>query len=124
MNSEFKQFLDILRRLGIEHTVNYGPTKKDWQRAIVRAGYDVTALGCSVIEVGSQQFLFCNGQLQWDDEENGHGPFGLFMLSRDKRTRRTTNRRHYNLNHGSLRPGTGLKAAQSQYPISFGLASF
>ena len=35
MNSEFKQFLDILRRLGIEHTVNYGPTKKDWQRAIL-----------------------------------------------------------------------------------------
>ena len=123
MDSEFKQFLDTLRRLGIEHSINHGPTKKDWQRTIINAGYDVTALACTVIEVGFQEFLFCNGQLQWDDKDRGYGPSGLLMLSRDKKTRRVLNRRLYNPNNGSLRPGIGLRAAQSQYPIQFGLAS-
>ena len=121
MDSEFKQFLDTLRRLGIEHLVNHGLTKKDWQRTITRAGYNVTALACTVIEVGSQQFLFCNGQLEWDSQERGYGPRGLFMLCRDKKSRRTLNRRHFNPD-GPSRPGTGLKAAQAQYPSSFGLA--
>lgn len=126
MDSEFKKFLDTLRRLGIEHMINWGPTKKDWQRTIIRAGYNVTALGCTIVEVGSQQFLFCNGQLQWDgkfnDEVVGRGPSGLFMLCRDKRTRRILHRRHYDPRDASLRPGTGLKAVQAQYPIQFGLA--
>ena len=124
MDSEFKQFLDTLRNLGIEHSLNHGPTKKDWQRTITKAGYHITALACTVVEVGSQQFLFCNGQLQWDDRDQGFGPRGLFMLCRNKKSRRVLQRQHYNPNDGSLRPGTGLNAAQSQYPIGFGLASY
>lgn len=124
MDSEFKQFLDTLRRLGIEHTINYGPTKKDWQRAIIHAGYNVTTIACTVVEVGSQQLLFCNGQLQWDSQDQGYGPRGLFMLSRDKRTKRVLQRRHYNPNDGSARSrNTNLNAARAQYPIQFGLAS-
>ena len=122
MDSEFKQFLDTLRRLGIKHTINHGPTKEDWQHIITRAGYNVTAFACTVIEVGHQQFLFCNSHLQWDNKDQGYGPSGLFMLCRDKRSKRIIHRQRYNPFDGSLESDTGLKAAQAQYPIQFGLA--
>jgi hypothetical protein len=122
MDSEFKQFLDTLRRLGISYTINHRPTKEDWQHIISRAGYNVTAFACTVIEIGYQQFLFCNSQLQWDNKDRGYGPAGLFMLCRNKKTKRIINRQRYNPFDGSLQSGTGLKAARAQYPVQFGLA--
>lgn len=90
--SEFYQFTDMLRSQGIDYSINWGPTKKEWQRVINRAGYNVTALACTVVEVGDNQHLFCNGKVIWDKDEKGYGPEGLYMLTRNKRTRRVINR--------------------------------
>ncbi len=124
MDSEFKQFLDILKRLGIKFTINWGPTKESWQKAILEAGYNVTALACTVVEVGDIEFLFCNSKLCWLSGDEGYGPEGLFMMSRDKKTEKVQNRILYevydNPNIGTTRP-EGFKAAMLKYPSQWGM---
>ena len=113
--SEFKQFLGALRRLGINHQLNWGPTKESWQDIILRSGFALTALACMVIEVGDQEFLFSNGQPHWDERENGYGPAGVFLLSRNKTTGEVTRRRYFNPRDGVRGEGTGLRAMQRLY---------
>ena len=115
-DSEFKVFLDTLKRLGIQHMINWGPTKEEWQDIITNAGYCITALACTAIHVGSQIFLFSTGQLEWDEREVGHGPSGLFMLSRDTDTGVVTPRVFYACSGRHDDSLTGLAAIKEEYP--------
>lgn len=112
-DSEFKQLLDTLKRLGIKFSLNYDPTKKDWQRIILNAGFNITALSCTVVEVGDTEYLFSDGQLVWDSRGKGYGPSGLFMFSRNKKTRRVTQRVYKTDNSQVL--AIGLDAVKRTY---------
>ena len=107
MDSEFKQFLDTLKQLGIEFSINWQPTKQVWQKIIEAAGYNVTALACTVVEIGNTQFLFSNGPLLWENEQ-GRGLNGLFMLTKNKTSNEVRNR-----TLGALK---GRHAAIAKYP--------
>ena len=100
-DSEFKQCIDTLKILGIPHIIEWHAEKKDWQRAISLAGYNITALACTIVQVGSEELLFSNGQVEWDENEKGYGPSGLFMLSRNRRTKTIKNRIFFELSKNS-----------------------
>ena len=114
MDSEFKQFLDTLKRLGIKFSINWRPARQVWQQIIKTARYDVTALSCVVVEVGNTEYLFSNGPLCWT-ELCGYGPSGLFMLSRDKISNKIENRTLFSDN-GHRMPVEGWQAAVAKYP--------
>lgn len=84
--SDFGRLLDTFKALGIDFNINWGPTKAEWQKIILDAGYNLTALACTVVVVGNTEFLFSNGQAIWDKEGNGFGPSGVYLLRRDKAT--------------------------------------
>jgi hypothetical protein len=115
VDTEFGIFLLIHRNLGIPAFINWRPTKKEWQRAISRAGYNITALACSVIRVGQVEYLFADGQVVWGDDEKGYGPRGLFMLSRNIVTRKVTNRTLLG-DDGVPTTTKGIAAIKAQYP--------
>lgn len=115
-DSEFKAFLDTLKRLGIQHMIHWGPTKEEWQGIITDAGYCITALACTTVHVGPQAFLFSNGPLEWDEREIGYGPSGLFMLSRNTETGVVTPRIFYAVDGHQDDTLTGLAAIKEEYP--------
>lgn len=114
-DSEFKRFIDTLRTLGIKFSINHGPTKKKWQRVISEAGFNLTALACTIVEVGEVDYLFSNGQPHWTDDDKGHGPAGVLLLSRNTRSKEIQNRVCYDPRTGDLLSETGLLALQRQY---------
>ncbi len=117
MDSEFGQFLDTLKRLGIKFSIDWQPTKEAWQQIIKTAGYKITTLGCAVVEVGNTEYLFSHGLLCWA-EGGGYGPSGLFMLSRNKTSNEVQNRILYN-DDGSQAPLEGWRAAVAKYPDQY-----
>lgn len=114
MDSEFRQFLDTLKRLGIKFSINWRPTREIWQKIIKTAGYNVTALGCTIVKVGDTEYLFCNGPICWTGGI-GYGPSGLFMLSRGKTTKEVQKRALF-ISDGDWAPLEGWRAAVARYP--------
>jgi len=112
---EFRHFIETLRGLGIEYSMNWGPTKEVWQEHLTQAGFHLTALACSVVVVGKEEFLFANGQAQWTDDDRGYGPTGAFLLTRNARTGKVTPRR-YRLGVGGEIAGSGFEALKLSYP--------
>jgi hypothetical protein len=53
MDSEFKQFLDTLKILGIKFSINWSPDRIVWQSIIKEAGYEITATACTAVELGA-----------------------------------------------------------------------
>ena len=117
MDSEFGQFLDTLKRLGIKFSINWQPAKQAWQQIIKTAGYNIAALACAVVEVGNTEYLFSNGPLCWA-KGGGYGPSGLFMLSRDKTSNEVLNRTLHN-DGGDQAPLEGWRAAVANYPDQY-----
>ena len=113
MDSEFKQFIDTLKRLGIVFSLRYNLTltRDEWQKIIVEAGYNITALACTVVEVGDMEALFSNKPILWRDEKSC-GPDGLFVLSRNKRTNEVQNRVYYDKGERC----EGVAAVMATYP--------
>lgn len=118
MITEFQLCIDTLRRLGIVFSINWSPTKADWQKIICEAGYVITALACTVIEVDDTELLFSKGKLDCSGEKE-FGPSALFMLSRNKASGKIQKRVRYNMGNGKLLPGRGLRAAKRAYPGEF-----
>jgi hypothetical protein len=116
VSSEFKQFLDTLKRLGIAHEMNWLPSKEEWQQIILDAGYNITALACTVISVGDMDFLFCNSSVIWTDDEQPIGPSGLLLLSR-KKSGEIIPRVRYNARDGRQVPSQNLDAIKDQYHL-------
>ncbi len=114
-DSEFRRFIVTLRILGIKYSFNWGPTIEKWQDILTRAGYNITALACNVIEVGDIELLFSSGKAHWTDDGSGHGPRGVFLLSRNKTTGEIQNRVNYKFADGELLPETGLSALRQTY---------
>jgi len=112
--SEFQQFLETLRLLGITFTINWHPTKDEWQQHVLDAGYNITVLSCTVVEIDSSAFLFANGQADWRNE-TGFGPSGVFLLRRDAKTGVVTNRKAINFGTGESSGITGLAALRLTY---------
>jgi hypothetical protein len=73
MHSEFRQFMDLLKLLGIRYKMNWRLDKEFWQPIILLAGHNFTALACLIVEVNDLEFLFLNQG-------------GIFILSRNKIT--------------------------------------
>ncbi len=121
MDSEFKQFIDMFKRLGIKFSINWQPTKQVWQQIIKTAGYSITALACTVVEVGNTKYLFSNGLLCWA-KSGGYGPSGLFMLSKDKTSNEVRNRTFFNDGGDWTSAWTSLEgwgAAVAKYPDQY-----
>jgi hypothetical protein len=116
MKTEYREFIETLRRLGIEFSFNYGPTKKNWQNIITRQGFNLTALACHVIIVGDSEHLFSTGQACWTNNDKGYGPEGVHILSRSKKTRKVTPRRYHDHVTGVATGIRGLEALKAQYP--------
>lgn len=114
-DSEFKSFLDTLKDLGISFCINWGATKEEWQSIIDQSGYCITALACVVVLIGKEEFLFASGPVDWDDHENGYGPRGLFMLSRNQETGKITNRVFFDSSGNPDKSWMGLAAVKKQY---------
>lgn len=114
MGSEFKEFLETNKHLGIPFSINWGPTKEKWQQVILSMGYNITALACTVITVVDIEYLFCNGSVGWTDKEVAIGPAGLFLFARKSsgevipRTLHESNKLDENTQN--------LKAIMKQYP--------
>ncbi len=124
MDSEFKRFLDTLKILGIKYSLNHGDrdAKENWQDIILKAGYNLTALACTAVVVGDIEYIFSNGQAHWKTtsvRELGYGPRGLFLLSRNRKTKEVQNRVAYNFMTNALLKGEGLEAAKITYPDEF-----
>jgi hypothetical protein len=115
MDSEFKQFIDALRRLGISFEIDYAPAKKRWQKIIFDVGYYVTVLGCLVVRVGDTEHLFSTGAVCWTIKEQAIGPTGLFLLSRNK-AGKVTPRCRFVPSVSLFSTDTNLKAIMAQYP--------
>jgi len=114
--SEYRRFLDTLKLLGVKHEINWGPTKEKWQKVILDAGYNITALACVVVSVEKIDFLFCTGKADWrKGSEEGFGPGGVFLLSRDSRTGKVQNRVRYNRMSNELFKEVGVRALRAQY---------
>ena len=79
MDSEWKQFLDALKVLGIQHTILWQMPKEEWQDRILEAGFNVTSIGCCAVVIGRETFVFSMGQAIWYGDE-GHGPSGAFLF--------------------------------------------
>jgi len=116
--SEFKQFLDTLKRLGIEHEINWELMDRTWQKVIEAAGYKISVLGCLSVCVAGVDYVFSKGQAYWDEEENGYGPKGVFMLSRNWKTGKITSRVFFS-DFGFVPGKTGLEALKAEYPNQF-----
>ena len=117
-DSEFKQLLDILKRLGIKHEIHWGPTRETWQKVISDAGYHIAALACTVIEIGDEEHLFSTGQADWDKKENGYGPMGVYLLRKNKKTGQIETRQQYDAYDAEGRETSlqGLDALEATYP--------
>lgn len=117
MNSEYTLFFRTLEMLGIVYEFNFAPSKEDWQKPILDAGYNITSLACTVIIVGDTEYLFCNGPVGWTGDESV-GPAGLFLLSRNKSTGEISPRRRFIRSNGCapvFSDETNLEAIQGQY---------
>ena len=118
MASEFKQFLDTLKRLGIQHTISWELRDPIWQKAVDKAGYSISALGCFLVRIDNIDYVFSKGQAHWDNKENGYGPRGAFMFSRNWVSGKLTNRTLFVAD--VLFPDcTGLEALKAAYPDQF-----
>ncbi len=119
MNSEFGQFLDTLKRLGIKFSINWQPDKQVWQSIIETAGYGIAALACAVVAIGNTEYLFSDGPLCWEKRQS-YGPSRLFMLSKDKTSNEVRNRTFFFFNDsGNLTSLEGWRAAVAKYPDQY-----
>ena len=116
-DSEFKQFLDTLKRLGIEHTILYDLRDGGWQELVKKAGYNVSSSACLSVNVSGIEYIFSKGQAHWIGEK-GYGPEGAFMCSYDLRSDKINNRAFFK--RDDQVPGkTGLEALRASYPDLF-----
>lgn len=72
MQSDFKNFLDTIKALEIEHSINWGATKEEWQQIILKCGYNLTALAILPVRVNGTDFVFAKS--------------GEYLLSRNNET--------------------------------------
>lgn len=84
MDTEFGQFIETLRRLGIPYMIHWQPPKEEWQQAILDAGYYITSFACNSVTVSDTDYLFSTGPVCWTNDDQGIGPVGLLLFSRKK----------------------------------------
>lgn len=120
--SEFGKFLDMLKMLGIPHSIHWAPgnngtdeSTKIHQKILQDGGFSLTALALTGIVIGDEMLVFSTGQAHWSDENTGHGPSGAFLYRYNMKTGERTHRTHRTTMNGKF---NGLAALAVQHHVA------
>lgn len=120
MRSEWLEFQLMLRRLGIHYKVNWQARKDIWEAPLKDGGFKLPIGVCSVIAVGTTEYLFVNGIVDRHGNCEGQGPSAVCLMSRDSITGQVEHRLFYDREISSFRLDMhGLEALRKQYAEAF-----
>lgn len=114
--TERDHFEALLRNMGVLHTLN-DLKQGDCGEELINAGFNLTAVGCVAVRVGSTDFIFAKGPAFYFGWQ-GYGPEGVFLLQRDNETGHYTPRTYYSpIGHVAIdNTCVGLEALRHSYP--------